>query len=65
MKAYTVYLKETGEKVAEGTAFECMKMMGVSSINSFHSLVSNCKSGKNNKYTVEDKELNLTKAGGN
>lgn len=65
MKYYTVYLNETGENVAEGTAFECMKQLGMSSINSFHSMVSNCKSGKNNKYTVEDKELNLTKAGGN
>lgn len=48
---YTVYLAETDEIVAFGSASECAKQMG-KSILGFHSLVSKNRLGKHHKYVI-------------
>ena len=48
---YTVYLNETDEVVASGTAKECAAQMH-KSVNGFHSLVSKNRNGVHKKYTV-------------
>ena len=53
MKKYRVKIANTGEVVAIGTAFECMKKLGFSSISSFHTIVSRSKSGENRKYIID------------
>ena len=58
-KYYTFYREDTEEIVAFGTADQCIKKLRIKNINSFYSLVSRVKSGKNKKYkvVVEDYEL--------
>lgn len=46
---YTVYLTDTDEIVASGTAQECIKALGMTR-GSFYSTVSNAARGKNRKY---------------
>ena len=48
---YTVYLNETDEVVASGTAKECAVQMH-KSVNGFHSLVSKNRNGVHKKFTV-------------
>lgn len=56
-KYYAVYLRETDELIASGTSAQCQKQMGLASVHSFYSMVSRCKSGKNNKYEIYEEEL--------
>lgn len=51
MKWYVVYLADTDEVVANGTARECAKQMGRSE-NGFYCLVSQTRSGQIKKYVV-------------
>lgn len=52
-KRYVVKLADTGDVIASGTSYECIKQMGIASVSSFHSLVSRCKAGKNMKYSID------------
>lgn len=47
---YTVYLTDTDEIVASGTAQECIKALGMTS-GSFYSAVSRVTLGQRAKYT--------------
>ena len=49
---YTVYLNETDEVVAFGSAEECRRRLGLKSLESFYSLISKNRKGKQNRYTV-------------
>ncbi len=53
MKRYIVRSAESGEKVAEGSAIQCTRQLRFSSINSFRSMITHCKTGANRKYKVE------------
>lgn len=55
-KYYTVYLNMDDSIVTSGTARECAKQMGKSE-NSFRSMISFTRSGKNKKYTVVVEEV--------
>lgn len=59
-KYYAVYLRETDELLASGTSAEVTKQLNLASVNSFYSMVSRTRSGKNNKYEIliEDIEDN-------
>lgn len=57
MKYYAVYLRKNDKLVASGTGKECQKQMGLASLNSFRSLVSKVKSGRNKKYEVLVEDL--------
>ena len=48
---YTVYLNETDEVVASGTAKECAAQMH-KTVNGIHSLVIKSRKGVHKKYTV-------------
>ena len=50
-KYYTVYRNGTDEVVAFGTAEECAKIRGIT-LDSFHSFVSNTRSGRTKTYSV-------------
>jgi len=47
---YEIYLRETGKLVAKGTARECRKQLGCSSLDSFYALVNRSIRGINKKY---------------
>lgn len=47
---YTVYLTDTDEIVASGTAQECIKALGMTR-HSFYSTVSRSTPGQRTKYT--------------
>lgn len=49
---YTVYLRETEEVIAFGTARECAAMMGIKYCT-FRSEASHAKSGRRQKYIFE------------
>ncbi len=53
MKRYIVRSAETGEKLAEGNALQCTRQLRFSSVSSFRSMITHCKTGANQKYTVE------------
>ena len=50
-KYYTVYKNKTDEIVAFGSAAECAEKLGITR-DSFHSFVSNTRSGPTKTYTV-------------
>ena len=50
-KYYTVYKNKTDEIVAFGSAAECAEKLGITR-DSFHSFVSNTRSGRTKTYTV-------------
>lgn len=50
---YFVRRKKDDSIVAVGTAQECMKSMGISSINSFHSIVAKNRSGVRTTYEID------------
>ena len=56
MKYYEIYHKESNVLLAKGTARECRKIMGCSTIDTFYSLVSHVRTGRNNLYRVVTKE---------
>lgn len=56
MKYYEIYHNKTGTLLAKGTARECRKKMGCSTVDTFYALVSHCKTGRNSTYRVVVKE---------
>ena len=52
MNLYEIYEKKTGFLLARGTARECQKKLGCSSVDSFYSLANRSLRGINNKYRV-------------
>ncbi len=56
MKYYTVYRNGTDEVVAFGSAKECAAKRGIT-LDSFHSFVSNTRSGRTKTYTVIVEDL--------
>ncbi len=59
MKYYTVYRNDTDEVVAFGTAKECADKRKMT-VESFHSFVSNTRSGRTKTYSVIVEELEET-----
>lgn len=58
MRWYVVYLADTDEVVANGTALECAEQLK-RSLNGFYCLISQTRSGRIKKYvvvTLEDEE---------
>ncbi len=53
---YTVYLTDTDEIVASGTASECIKALGMTH-NSFYSTVSKAALGQKHKYTFFKEDI--------
>lgn len=49
---YAVYLRKTDELVACGTSAECVRQMGLKSVDSFYCLISHVLHGLNRKYEV-------------
>lgn len=52
MNLYEVYDRQTDYLLARGTARECQKELGCSSIDSFYSLANRSLRGINKKYRV-------------
>ena len=52
MNYYEVYLADNGCLVARGTARECKKQLGCSSLDTFYALANRSIRGINKKYTV-------------
>ena len=50
-KYYTVYLNKTDEIIAVGDSAQCAKRLHTT-VGSFYSTVTNCKKGKNFKYSI-------------
>lgn len=55
MKYYAIYDARSDTLLAEGTARECRKKLGCSSIDTFYALISRSHRGINKKYRVEIK----------
>ena len=55
---YAVYLRKTDELVACGTSAECVKQMGLKSVDSFYCLISHVLAGYNLKYEVYKEPFN-------
>ena len=55
---YAVYLRKTDELVACGTSAECVKQMGLKSLDSFYCLISHVLTGYNRKYEVYKEPFN-------
>lgn len=53
---YTVYLTDTDEIVASGTAQECIKALGMTR-GSFYSTVSRATLGQRHKYTFFKEDI--------
>lgn len=53
---YTVYLTDTDEIVASGTAQECIKVLGMTR-NSFYSTVSKAALDQRHKYTFFKEDI--------
>lgn len=49
---YAVYEKKTDKLLASGDSAFCTEQLGLKSVDSFYSLVSNVKRGKNKKYEI-------------
>lgn len=56
MNYYEIYLRENGKLVAKGTARECRKQLGCSSLDSFYALVNRSIRGINKKYNAIKKK---------
>jgi len=52
MNYYEVYSSESGRLLARGTARECRRKLGCSSIDSFYALANRSRRGINLKYQV-------------
>lgn len=52
MNYYEITLRKTGELLARGTARECQKQLGCSSLDTFYALANRSKNGKNKTYSV-------------
>jgi hypothetical protein len=50
MNYYEVYLRDSNQLVARGTARECRKQLGCASLDSFYALVNRSIRGINKKY---------------
>ena len=50
---YIIRLKKDDSIVSVGTANECVKTMGLSSVNSFRSIVSKNMKGVQNTYEID------------
>lgn len=55
---YAVYLRKSDELVACGTSAECVKQMGLKSVDSFYCLISHVLGGYNRKYEVYREPFN-------
>ena len=53
MNYYEVYDAKTGDLLAKGTSWECMKKLGCTSNDSFYALVNRSRRGIIKKYTVK------------
>ena len=56
MNYYEIYSVETGKLIAKGTARECRKQLGCSSLDSFYALANRSLRGINKKYNVIKKK---------
>lgn len=56
-KIYAVYEKKTDKLLATGNSVFCTRQLGLASVDSFYSLVSRVRSGRNNKYEVLVEEV--------
>lgn len=56
MNYYEIYSAETGKLIAKGTARECRKQLGCSSLDSFYALANRSLCGINKKYHVIKKK---------
>ena len=54
---YFVRRRKDDSIVAIGTAAECMKQMGIESLNSFHSIVAKNRSGVRKTYEIDIEEI--------
>ena len=52
MNYYEIYLVSSGRLVARGTARECRKQLGCSSLDTFYALANRSIRGINKKYKV-------------
>lgn len=52
MNYYEIYLADSGRLVARGTARECRKQLGCSSLDTFYALANRSIRGINKKYKV-------------
>ncbi len=52
MNYYEVYSTATGELLAKGTARECRRALGCTSLDSFYALVGRSARGRNKSYRV-------------
>lgn len=52
MNYYEVRLASNGRLVAHGTARECRRQLGCSSLDTFYALANRARRGINKKYTV-------------
>lgn len=48
---YRVYLRATGELVADGSAYQCAKAMNLS-LNGWYGVLSKTRSGRSNKWVI-------------
>lgn len=48
---YRVYLRDTGELVADGSAYHCAKAMNLS-LNGWYGVLSKTRSGRSNKWVI-------------
>jgi len=56
-KSYTVYDNRTDFPVCiDATAHEAMQSMGITTLNSFYSVISKARSGKSKRWTVVEEE---------
>lgn len=51
-KYYAVYLAKTDQLIVSGNSEQCRQKLGMSSLDSFYSMVSRARSGQNRKYEV-------------
>ena len=56
MKYYEIYNAKTGVLLAKGTARECKRILGCSSMDSFYALANRASRGKNKSYHVKIEE---------
>lgn len=53
MIRYKIRLTSDGTLVAAGTSKQCIKQMGITSVQNFQSMLSHLRNGVNKKYTLE------------
>lgn len=49
---YTVYLRKDDSIIAAGTAKQCAEQMRLKNVDTFYSLVSKCRTGKQKRYDI-------------